>query len=172
MMELGATVCLPRNPQCLNCPIREFCKTLGEHQTPVRVRMRSQDVAYALALRNTTASVGVKVGLPFVLLKQRSSTETVMPGMWELPELHEADIRESVVRLTVRHAIMQVNYRVRIHIVINEELDRLVGSSEPKKLSDHLRWFPISELDTLPLTGLARKVLLKSRLPELAAAHS
>ena len=48
MMELGATVCLPKNPQCLTCPISSACKTRGEHPTPVRARMRSQDAAYAL----------------------------------------------------------------------------------------------------------------------------
>lgn len=26
MMELGATVCIPRHPQCLICPVRRFCK--------------------------------------------------------------------------------------------------------------------------------------------------
>ncbi len=26
LMELGATVCMPRNPQCLICPVREHCE--------------------------------------------------------------------------------------------------------------------------------------------------
>jgi A/G-specific adenine glycosylase len=29
MMELGATVCTPRNPQCLLCPVREHCAALA-----------------------------------------------------------------------------------------------------------------------------------------------
>src|ERR1035441_8756365 len=33
LMELGATLCLPRNPQCLVCPVAGDCKTQGEHQT-------------------------------------------------------------------------------------------------------------------------------------------
>ena len=33
MMELGATVCLPRNPLCLQCPVEHTCRTKGEHPT-------------------------------------------------------------------------------------------------------------------------------------------
>ncbi|HEX3730734.1 MAG TPA: hypothetical protein VHV47_13065, partial [Opitutaceae bacterium] len=30
MMELGATMCLPRAPLCLQCPVQALCKTRGE----------------------------------------------------------------------------------------------------------------------------------------------
>src|ERR1035438_246412 len=36
LMELGATVCLPRNPKCLACPVVEDCATRGEHKMPPR----------------------------------------------------------------------------------------------------------------------------------------
>jgi len=38
LMELGATLCSPRNPQCLVCPVATDCKTQGEHQTAPRRR--------------------------------------------------------------------------------------------------------------------------------------
>ena len=36
LMELGATLCTPRNPQCLVCPVANDCKTQGEHPTASR----------------------------------------------------------------------------------------------------------------------------------------
>ena len=51
MMELGATVCLPRKPQCLICPLRDVCITQGEHKTAPRARMLSREVAHALVVR-------------------------------------------------------------------------------------------------------------------------
>jgi A/G-specific adenine glycosylase len=151
MMELGATVCLPRNPQCLTCPIREFCETRGEHPTPV--------------LREASSPVGNAAGtMPEVLLVQRGPEQTVMTGMWELPALRESHVAAGQLRLTLRHAIMQVNYTVRIRRVLEEECDAL---TQP---SDRRRWFRVVELETLALTGLARKVLLRSRLEELVAA--
>ena len=160
MMELGATVCLPRNPQCLTCPLRAHCLTRGEHPTPKRARMRSQDAAYALVLRDGRNAQT----LPEVLLFQRPAAETVMPGLWELPVLREIHIPEARVRLTVRHAIMQVNYRVRVRRILEDEVDALTLTSGQQN------WVRVCDLDTLPLTGLARKVLLRSRLPELAQA--
>src|ERR1019366_7558179 len=44
MMELGATVCLPRAPLCLRCPVHALCRTRGEHATPPRAPQRSLPV--------------------------------------------------------------------------------------------------------------------------------
>src|SRR5450631_2213114 len=51
MMELGATVCLPRNPKCLVCPFAADCKTQGEHKTLARPRMLSREIGHALSVR-------------------------------------------------------------------------------------------------------------------------
>lgn len=155
MMELGATVCLPRGPKCLHCPLRRQCATQGEHAVTPRARMRSETAAYGLAIR-------ARRGGREVLLNQRGPEHTVMNGMWELPALREVNMAETDVRMTVRHAIMQVNYYVRIRTVIEEDVEALTLPSENR------RWVRLHDLSSLPLTGLARKVLLRARLPELA----
>jgi A/G-specific adenine glycosylase len=168
-MELGATICLPKNPQCLLCPVRKYCKTQGEHPTPLRARMRTQDAVYALALRSLPKQGSAGLGMRQVLLVQRSAMETVMPGMWELPSLQDTHAPAHSARLVVRHAIMQVNYRVRIHLLQEDDFLDRIESFDPSESTTLRRWFSVTELDTLPLTGLARKVLLKSKLPELAS---
>ena len=152
MMELGATVCLPRNPQCLVCPVANGCKTRGEHRTRTRARMTSRDVAHALVERRA-ASGARHAGA--VLLERRLPTETVMPGMWQLPVMREAEVPVEELRMEVRHAIMQVNYRVKVRSVAENDLDRLAVESGER------RWVGRKELTALPLTGLARKVLGK-----------
>ncbi len=154
MMELGATVCLPRNPMCLVCPIKRACKTRGEHPVPVRARMRSQDAAYALVIRSGRKNREV-------LLDQRPGNITVMPGMWELPALRDTQVSGAQLRMAVRHAIMQVNYYVRIRTVFEEDAEALTVPSEGRS------WVRLHDLTTLPLTGLARKVLLRAKLAEL-----
>src|SRR5262249_22676823 len=52
MMELGATVCLPRKPLCLLCPISEDCRAHAEGsqaELPVKLK-RTQPVRLARAL--------------------------------------------------------------------------------------------------------------------------
>ena len=126
VMELGATVCLPRNPQCLVCPISADCKTRGEHKTSPRPRMLSREVAHALSVR-TGRNVGKARGSGSreVLLEQRPASQTVMPGMWELPVLRDPAVPEKDLRMTVRHAIMQVNYYVRIRTVFEDDVEAM-----------------------------------------------
>jgi A/G-specific adenine glycosylase len=159
LMELGATLCLPRNPQCLACPVAGDCKTQGEHQTASRPKMMSREVAYALSVR--TGRLAGQSNRE-VLLEQRPTSLTVMPGMWELPVLTEATVPEEELRLTLRHAIMQVNYYVRIRTVFEEDIGAL---TVPGGLR---RWLPLREAAGMALTGLTRKVL--TRLHLLSAA--
>jgi len=76
IMELGATVCAPRNPQCAVCPLMADCKTRGEHKTPRRAPMMSRAVGYALSVR-TESEAGRQRGPGGreVLLEQRSAQQ-------------------------------------------------------------------------------------------------
>jgi A/G-specific adenine glycosylase len=158
MMELGATVCTPRNPQCLACPWTAECKTRGEHKTPERARMTSREVACALAIRGVEATE--------VLLEQRPASETVMALMWQLPWLRENTVPAQEHRMTVRHAIMQVNYIVRVHAVAEAQLDLLTVPSGQR------RWVPLTEAAGMALTGLTRKILFRADVLPQAGKES
>jgi A/G-specific adenine glycosylase len=159
MMELGATVCTPRNPQCLVCPLMADCKTRGEHKTPRRAPMISRAVGYALSVR-TESEEGRQRGPGGreVLLEQRSAQQTVMPGMWELPTLARSDVPQEDLRMTLRHAIMQVNYYVRVRTVFEDDIESMTV------VSGERRWVPLREAAEMALTGLARKVLTRAHL--------
>jgi A/G-specific adenine glycosylase len=159
MMELGAMVCQPRNPQCLVCPVAEDCKTRGEHKTSPRPRMLSREIAHALSVR-TGRSPGNTGGQASreVLLEQRAATQTVMPGLWELPILCDATVPAEELRMTVRHAIMQVNYYARIRTVFEDDVDAMTVHGGER------RWILLGEAADMALTGLTRKVLSRAHL--------
>jgi A/G-specific adenine glycosylase len=147
MMELGATVCLPQRPLCLHCPVQPFCRTRGEHQAPPPKKMFNRQIAYALLRRNSSEKTQV-------LLEQRPSSASLMPGMWELPEVTMLEGDQERVEMTLRHAITVTNYRVRVLRFSEHEVKlRALGGGNPRQ------WIRSSELTSLPLTGLARKVL-------------
>ena len=159
IMELGATVCTPRNPQCLVCPLAVDCKTRGEHKTPRRAPMISRAVGYALSVRTESADGKQRgPGGREVLLEQRPAQQTVMPGMWELPTLILADVPQEDLRISVRHAIMQVNYYVRVRTVFEDDIDGMTVAGGER------RWVPLREAAGMALTGLARKVLTRAHL--------
>ncbi|MGH9599116.1 MAG: A/G-specific adenine glycosylase [Terracidiphilus sp.] len=154
LMELGATVCLPRNPRCTACPLHSACKTRGEHKTRPRPPMLSREVSHALSVRaSATAARGREV-----LLEQRLATETVMPGLWELPLLRASAVPEDELRMTVRHSIMQVNYYVRIRTVFEDDAEEMTVAGGVR------RWAPLAEAAGMALTGLTRKVLSRAHL--------
>jgi A/G-specific adenine glycosylase len=152
MMELGATICLPQRPLCLHCPVQRFCKTRGEHQAPPPKKMRNRQIAYALLRRD-------RPGATQVLLYQRPLSASLMPGMWELPEVEMREDDHDRVELTLRHAITVTNYRVHVlRFTEHEATLRWPKQKTPQQ------WTESSELGALPLTGLTRKVLRRLQI--------
>ena len=152
MMELGATVCLPQRPLCLQCPVQPFCATRGEHQAPPPKKMRSQQIAYAL-LRRDHADV------THVQLQQRPLSASLMPGMWELPEVSMQPDDHQRVEIALRHSITVTNYHVRVlRFSEREARNRWPAQRYPRQ------WVKSSELGSLPLTGLARKILQRLQI--------
>jgi len=85
MMELGATVCVPREPRCLMCPVRKWCVTRGEvPRTEPPSRQTKKQIWCALEWRDGNGSGNGKVRLV-----QRPCQASLMPGMWELPQSFE-----------------------------------------------------------------------------------
>jgi A/G-specific adenine glycosylase len=150
MMELGATVCTPRGPVCMVCPVRAHCRTQGEHVTGPAKQMRSQRVGYVLMQKGKGAKLEV-------LLRQRGDEESQMPGMWELPDAPEG-LPDAAVLMTVRHAITNTNYYVTVFALEAAKRRMLTGDTE------RMRWVQARELEGLALTGLARKVLKRAKI--------
>lgn len=134
MMELGARVCLPGEPQCGACPIARWCQTRGAGKSRKQEKRRKRDVAYALALREGS-----------VRLRRRPGTESLMPGMWELPAARRNGARPAAL---LRHSITTTDYRVQVMRVSAREGE----------------WVPLRRLSRLPLTGLTRKILTHFRV--------
>jgi A/G-specific adenine glycosylase len=150
MMELGATICLPKAPLCLHCPVFGMCETRGEHITAPRAGQRSRPAAYLLNTRK-------RGPVTEVLLARRAEDVSLMPGMFELPPLDMDVVAEREPILRVRHSITNTNYYVQIYAPVSPR-DRSLRRAVPAATED-LRWTRTGRLGSLPLTGLARKVL-------------
>lgn len=149
MMELGATVCHPQWPRCDKCPIQEICRTQGEHPTVPRTRLRSRQTAYGLVQRKTKQRGKVEV-----LLQQRPSDAAQMPDMWELPEVDMSVVEKMEPVLRVRHVITKTNHYVGVYEFIRPTKEML--EKHPIQ-----QWANAETLLEIPLTGLARKILMR-----------
>ncbi len=146
MMELGATLCLPRNPLCLECPVQTLCRTRGEHPAIRGKKMHSKPVYFAFFERKK------RKNCTEILLEQRPHNASLMAGMWELPHLEATAFDENRLLFSLRHSITTTNYQVSILRFAPEE---------EQGLPEHATrmWMKAEALPSLPLTGLARKAL-------------
>ena len=163
MMELGATVCLPKAPLCLHCPVFDFCKTRGEHRTVARGGQKSRPAAYLLATRKR-GTITTEV-----LLERRDAEASLMAGMLELPPLPMDAVEDREPILRVRHSITNTNYYVEVYAlgIGDGDLRASVPANE-----DMLMWYPVGRLGELALTGLARKVLKRVNLLRVAGPET
>ncbi len=162
MMELGATVCLPRNPHCLVCPISGHCAALRlgkQNELPVRlVRERTvrEQIAVGLVERNGS-----------LLLRQRPEDASLLPGFWELPQgplngpagapgqtLEALGLVGGERLGRFRHSITYHEYTVSVHRA------KLRGR-RPKGY----QWIAKKDLAGLPLTTITKKALDRASEP-------
>ncbi len=79
LMELGALVCIPRNPRCKVCPVRDFCRSLMEDVADKRP---------VIAKPSQTVFIEMVTGILTYkgkILIQKRKTKGVWANLWEFP---------------------------------------------------------------------------------------
>jgi A/G-specific adenine glycosylase len=154
MMELGATVCVPREPRCPMCPARKWCATQQSMErrappparAPNSTRQAKKEIWCVLNQRHG----GIR-------LVQRPKKISLMPGMWELPQSSEPPrpLPASAHWRTFRHSITITDYTV--HVLRNMPLRNTPLPDTPPAAKG--KWIAIDRIPQIPITGLTRKIL-------------
>lgn len=150
VMELGATICLPKNPQCLLCPVAAQCRALHAGRPtdfPVKSKkLKSTDhVRHLLWIEREGA----------VLAWQRPPESRLMPGFWELPEPeHLAAAKPTTLLGVFKHSITTYNYTFQLH-----------KADAPRTLAP-CEWLYLHSLATRPISTVFRKAV------QLVKAHN
>jgi A/G-specific adenine glycosylase len=145
LMELGATVCTPRSPDCARCPLRRMCRGRDDpgKYPPARKRIQRPVLEWrALALRRGDGAV----------LLARRPAGTLFAGLWDLPAERPSGIRvhgpvvgRGVVEQTLTHREVRVT------------IEAARASGIP--LSAEVRWVAPEGIAVLGISSLARKSL-------------
>ncbi len=135
LMDLGALVCVPRQPRCGECPVRRFCRAEQPELLP-RKRKRPRTVAlfepHSFAQRRDR-----------VLLEQSRDR---WRGMWILPRLAASPKADPLLQIDFPFT----HHRVTLAVF---------AGPETKRPNDNQRWFPRRALDRLPLPSPHRRAL-------------
>jgi A/G-specific adenine glycosylase len=158
LMELGALICLPRQPDCPACPLRRDCfawrrKRVEEFPTPA--------TRVAVTQRRFIALV-VSDG-PRLLVRQRPSG-VVNAGLWEFPNVEVALNAKELAplvapfQIAARAPFVRVRHTItRYRILLEAYRAKLPAKSATAKAG--AAWKTPADIKKLPFTSAHRKVL-------------
>ncbi len=171
LMDLGATICLPRTPRCPECPLRNWCRAYTSgHPTQWPKRKPKKKVPHI------TVVAGVLRRGNQVLLARRPEGG-LLGGLWEFPggkvepgesleaalerELLEElaiHVRAGPVLGTFRHAYS--HFRITLHALCTTLIE---GEPQPQE-GQEIAWVPLTLLHHYPMGKVDR--LIAQRLQE------
>jgi A/G-specific adenine glycosylase len=183
-MELGATLCTPKSPQCLLCPVAQFCKgrKLGIAESLPEKRGKRATVEVTLAAAVFTDEKARTLLLPPPKnTKEKASADhvpTLVSRLWHFPTLSVtaepganllAFLRKQMPGIQHRKWQLVPAGRVR-HAVTYRAITLLPFLIRLRKLPPFpgARRVPLSDISGLPVSNLTRKVACSA----LAAAAS
>ena len=164
LMELGATVCLPNEPRCADCPLQRQCvakKSGLTRQLPeLAARAKATDVAVIAAI--------VRRGQRF-LVTQLAEDAPRWASMWQFPntELAASEAPPEVLTrllersgchattprkfLTLRHSVTR--YRITLTAYLCD-----AQPAARSKLPPRFAWKTLAELEQLALPAAHRRI--------------
>ncbi len=173
LMDLGATVCLRKNPTCLLCPWMSYCQAYRTNQTTIIPMTESKG-----PLPHKVIGVAVIENEQGEILIDRRLEEGLLGGLWEFPggkvepgesmeECVKREIKEELaLDIEVGEELIVVNhaythFKVSLHV----HLCRYLGG-EPKAIaSQEVRWVTLDTIDQYPFPKANTKIIeaLKKR---------
>jgi len=162
LMDLGATLCRPRQPRCLLCPWRDGCAA------------RAAGVAERLPRRAPRAARPVRRGLAFLLARpdgailfRRRPAEGLLGGLHELPSSPWRE-GELALQAALGHAPASAQWRLHAapvrHVFTHFVLELTLAEATTDRATDGL-WCAPEQLDRLALPSVMRKLLRQAGLP-------
>lgn len=156
LMDLGATVCTPHNPQCPRCPWNSYCQA---YNAGIQVQLPMTEPRNPLLHKH----IGVAViwNDQGQILIDRRRQEGLLGGLWEFPggkvepgETVEACIQREILEelgieiavgdrlVIVEHTYSHFRVTLNVH-----HCRHLSGDPQPLEC-DEIRWVTLGELDT------------------------
>jgi A/G-specific adenine glycosylase len=178
MMELGATICVPKRPRCLLCPLAAGCRALAmgamESYPKARTERRSEEISIVAVLVENGEG-----GRRRTLLFRRPDDSTLLAGLWEVPWV-EGATRGAAAELgcryggswrlgepigKARHGITYRDLKVAVHL-------GEVGDGGQIREGPEAGWFTDEEIGALASSSLVGKILLVRKGYEVGAEAS
>ena len=165
-MELGATVCLPKNPLCLLCPLKQLCNAQKNGE---------QDLYPPQKQKSPSAKIEVSAAVIFRrnnIYIQKRKVGGLMGGLWEFPGgkfkpgespeqcLHREIKEELGVTLHLDEKLMVIKHSyTRFRVTLHVFLCRLRSGKVSPSQCDEWTWIQAKDLETYPFPAANVKII-------------
>ena len=146
MMELGATVCLRRNPSCLTCPVQRLCAAAAAGDPEAYPVLEAKRTEHRSVVRVWCERSGA------VLLHRNPAGARRLADLHELPTAEQAGLDPAAAALG-RLVSRKTRSITRFRIVESIHAAELPGGPIPAGLV----WVKLAELDAVSLSGPHRR---------------
>jgi len=148
LVDLGALVCLPRQPKCGICPVKKFCRAKNPESLPIK-KVRPPTIRltenHAFIVR------------PNRILLQKARERWC--GMWILPTLRKRSPDEPPVYASI---FPFTNHRVALNVYTRRR----------RKINeDSQHWISIDSLESIPIPS-PHRTAVRYLLSEVSAARA
>jgi A/G-specific adenine glycosylase len=137
LIDLGALVCLPRQPRCQSCPVTRFCRAQYPNRLPIK--------------KSKPATVRFTQTHGFVMQRGRVLLEKSRArwgGMWILPHLENPPVKNSLLT----EIFPFTHHRITLAVFYQ---------SPPRRVKRDQRWFSVRDLEAIPVPSPHRRALVK-----------
>lgn len=167
LMDLGSSICTPRNPDCGHCPLNHLCAAFVrgvQDQRPV-LQARGPVPHYTV-----TAAV---ISREQQVLIARRPADGLLGGMWEFPggKVEHGETLEEGLKREIREELgvdvyvgeplgvyqhAYTHFRVTLHAFYCQLQDE---KTEPRPIvASEIRWLALYELEDFPMGKIDRQI--------------
>lgn len=169
MMELGATLCKTKHPDCLLCPVRSHC---ASHRNGTQMERPQKKRRKPIPHKHIGVGVIRNPEDRDQVLVQLRPPSGLLGGLWEFPggkqepdepivETIVRELREELsIRVTVQDHICDVDHAYsHFKVTLHTYWCRLDSGTPVPRAADEWRWMPIDMLDSLAFPKANRAIL-------------
>lgn len=142
LMELGATVCKPKNPDCESCPLSSVCEAFAKNQIaafPPKKKRRELITVHERVLAFLTDDGRV--------LLEKATDGRWRQGLWDFPKPESVRLKRTKLKAWAK---VETRHIVTHHKIERESVIYRLPRSDERLLSvsEKLAWIKISEIES------------------------
>lgn len=173
LMELGALICSPTSPRCIECPVQHHCEAYRagkQLELPVKAKKKKpkkKEIAAAV-IHHADGSV----------LIHRRPKEGLLAKLWEFPNVEMKDgkgqasvlsnyiAQEYDIPIEIKGKVQTVEH-IFSHLIWNIQVFQCYTNA-PKRMTDDLKWVQKDEIEAFPFPVSHQKIMRQNVLKKQA----